>query len=152
MSNLPTGLLIDAFALLGCLFAFWKGGTAERTTAVVIFINVAINESAKYLMPSGDNVVRLVNDGLTAVILLGVTLRYGAPWMGAVMLFYAAQFAMHSYYLVMQLPNDFWHALINNINFSGTTWCLIIGAAVSWRRRVRLARQATGVPGRGAAP
>jgi hypothetical protein len=138
----PTGPLIDGFALLGCLFAFWKGGRAERATAVVILINVAINESAKYLMPAGDNVVRLVNDGLTAMILLGVTLRYAAPWMGAVMLFYAAQFALHSYYLVMQLPNDFWHALINNVNFSGTTLCLIIGTAVTWRRRVRQARAA----------
>jgi hypothetical protein len=76
------------------------------------------------------------------MILLGVTLRYAAPWMGAVMLFYAAQFALHSYYLVMQLPNDFWHALINNVNFSGTTLCLIIGTAVTWRRRVRQARAA----------
>jgi hypothetical protein len=141
MANLPTGLLIDAFALLGALFAWWKGGRAERWAALVIIVNVAINEASKYLMPSGDNVVRLVNDGVTAVVLLGVTLRFGAPWMGAVMLFYAAQFAMHSYYLVTERKiGDYTYALVNNINFSGTIWCLIIGTLVAWRRRTTTAR------------
>lgn len=143
MSHISTGLLIDAFAVLGALFAFWRGGPAERAAAVVILINVAINETSKYLMPSGDNVVRLVNDGLTAVVLLGITIRYGAPWMGGVMLFYASQFAMHSFYLVTERKiGDYTYALINNINFSATVWCLIIGVAVAWRRRVRNARQA----------
>jgi hypothetical protein len=143
MSILPTGPLIDAFALLGATFACWKGGRAERAAAIVIVINVAINEISKHLMPAGDNVVRLVNDGVTAVVLLGVTIRYGAPWMGGVMLFYAAQFAMHSYYLVTERRiGDYAYALINNINFSGTIWCLIIGAAVAWRRRARMARPA----------
>ena len=138
MSHLPIGLLIDLFAVLGALFAFWKGAPAERAAAAVILINVAINEASKYLIPSGDNVVRLVNDGLTAVVLLAITLRFGALWMGGVMLFYAAQFAMHSYYLVTERRiGDYTYALINNINFSGTTWCLIIGTAVAWRARVR---------------
>ena len=143
MPNIPIGLLIDTFAVLGALFAFWKGGRAERATAAVILINVAINESSKYLMPSGDNVVRLVNDGLTAVVLLGVTVRYGAMWMGGVMLFYAAQFAMHSYYLVTERKiGDYAYALINNVNFSGTIWCLIIGTIVAWRARERRIRAA----------
>jgi hypothetical protein len=142
MPQLPTtGLLIDAFAVLGALFAYWKGGRAERVAAIVIVVNVAVNELSKNMMPAGDNVVRLVNDGLTAVVLLGVTIWFGALWMGAVMLFYAAQFAMHSYYLVTQREiGDYTYALINNINFSGTIWCLVIGAAVAWRRRVVGAR------------
>ena len=143
MPNVPIGVLIDLFAGLGCLFAFWKGGTAERLAAAAIVVNVAINQAAMHLMSDGGSAVRMVNDGLTAVALLGVTVRFGAPWMGGVMLFYAAQFALHSFYLVLELPpNDYRHALINNINFSGTTWCLIIGVAVAWRRRVKVARAA----------
>jgi hypothetical protein len=143
MPHFSIGLLIDIFAVLGALFAFWKGGSAERATALVILINVAINESSKYLIPSGDNVVRLVNDGLTALVLLGVTIRFGALWMGAVMLFYAAQFAMHSYYLVTERQiGDYTYALINNLNFSGTIWCLIAGTIVAWRARLRKARAA----------
>ena len=144
MPHIPIGLLIDMFAVLGALFAFWKGGRAERAAALVIVINVAINESSKYLMPAGDNVVRLVNDGLTAVVLLGITLRFGALWMGGVMLFYAAQFAMHSYYLVTERQiGDYTYALINNLNFSGTIWCLIVGTIVAWRARLRRARAAS---------
>lgn len=130
--------IIDAFAVFGALFALWKGGTAERATAIAIIVNVAIGQLSKALLPSGDNVVRLLNDGLTAVVLLGVTLRFGAPWMGGVMLFYAAQFAMHSFYLVTQRQvGDYTYALINNINFTSMIWCLIIGTAVTWRRRAR---------------
>ena len=52
------------------------------------------------------------------------------------MLFFAAQFSLHSYYLGTDIPHDFLHALINNIDFSGIIGCLIIGTAVVWRQRV----------------
>jgi hypothetical protein len=59
------------------------------------------------------------------------------------MLFYAAQFAMHSYYLVTERRiGDYTYALINNINFSGIIWCLIIGTIVAWLGRARRARAA----------
>ena len=81
-----------------------------------------------------------MNDGLTALLLLGVTIRYGALWMGGVMLFFAAQFSLHSFYLVTERPHDFLHALINNIDFSGIILCLIAGTVVAWRRRLRADR------------
>src|SRR3954451_5422590 len=125
MPHDSTGQLIDGFAVLCAVFALWKGGPAERWSALVVVANVAIAEFSKALMPSGDNVIRLINDGLTAVVLLGVTLRFGALWMGGMMLFYAAQFAMHSYYLVTERRiGDYAYALVNNINFSGIIWCL----------------------------
>ena len=135
MSSMPVGLIIDVFAAFGALFAFWKGGPAERATALVVVVNIAIGQSAMWLAPQLDSVIRLVNDGVTALVLLAITLRYGTPWMGGVMLFFAAQFSMHSYYLVMNRPNDYLHALINNIDFSGIIGCMIIGTFVSWRKR-----------------
>ncbi len=144
MPDVSIRLLINIFSVLGALFALWKGGPAERMTAGIVFANVLVGQTGSLLAPDSDDVIRLVNDGLTAMVLLGVTVRYGALWMGGVMLFFAAQFAMHSYYMVTERPTgDYLNALINNIDFSGIIWCLIIGTAVAWRRRVRLARGKT---------
>ena len=141
MPDLSIRLLINAFSVLGAGFALWKGGHAERTAAAVVIANVLIGQTGHLLVPSLDVTIRLVNDGLTALVLLGITVRYGALWMGGVMLFFAAQFSMHSYYLVTQQPTGgYLNAVINNINFSGIIWCLIIGTAVAWRRRVKLAK------------
>ncbi len=136
MQNTSIGLLIDLVSVLGALFAMWKGGFAERVTAVVVILNVITGEVAYILVPISEAMIRLFNDGITALVLLGVTVRFGALWMGGVMLFFAAQFSLHSYYLGTDRPHDFLHALINNIDFSGIIGCLIIGTAVVWRQRV----------------
>ena len=140
MPDLSLRLLINIFSVLGALFALWKGSVAERAAAVVVLANVIIGQSSEWFAPGSEAVVRLINDGLTALVLLGITVRYAALWTGGVMLFFAAQFSLHSFYLVTERPTDYLHALINNIDFSGIIWCLIIGTAVAWRRRVRLAR------------
>ena len=144
MPDLSIRLLINLFSVLGAVFALWKGGMAERSAAVIVIANALLGEAGHWLAPDAEGVFRLINDGLSALVLLGVTLRYGAPWMGGVMLFYAAQFSLHSYYLVVGRPdNDFLHALINNIDYSGIIWCLIIGTAVAWRARLRRVRAVT---------
>jgi hypothetical protein len=135
-------LTLNLLGLLGCLFTLWKGGTAERAAAVIVIANVFIGQSGQYIAPGLTDQIRLANDGLTALVLLGVTVRYAALWMGGVMLFYAAQFTMHSYYLVAERATDYYYALINNIDFIGVVWCLIIGSLVAWRRRVRQAQAA----------
>jgi hypothetical protein len=135
--------ILIAFTLIGVLFAAWKGGVAERMAALVVVANMVLGIVVHKLTPGIEGGFRFANDGLAAIALLAITLRYGAPWMGGVMLFYAAQFSLHSFYLVTGRPDtDYLHALVNNINFSAITWCLIIGTAVAWRRRVKLGRQA----------
>jgi len=140
MSYLPEGLVIDFVSVVCALFAVWKGSAAERVAAVVVIVNIVIGDTGRVIAPGGDSIIRLVNDGLTALLLLGVTIRYGALWMGGVMLFFAAQFSLHSFYLVTERPHDFLHALINNIDFSGIILCLIAGTVVAWRRRLRADR------------
>jgi len=143
MPDVSIRLLINIFSALGALFALWKGGAAERAAAIIVVVNVLVGESSHWLAPNSDDVIRMANDGLSALALLMVTVRYGAPWMGGVMLFYAAQFAMHSYYMVTERKTgDYLNALINNINFTGIIWCLIIGTVVAWRRRFVAARAA----------
>jgi hypothetical protein len=137
MSGLLIYLTLQAFSVLGAAFAVWKGRAAERMAAAVVVANVLIGLAGQWLAPDSGAIVRLCNDGLAAAALLVVTLRFGALWTGGVMLFYAAQFSLHSYYLVTEQAPDYLYALINNINWSGIIWCLIIGTAVAWRRRVR---------------
>jgi len=140
MPDLSIRLAINLFSILGALFAIWKGGPAERMAAAIVIVNALVGEGIHWLAPGSENVVRLLNDGLTALALLGVTLRYGALWMGGVMLFFAAQFSLHSFYLVTDRGSDYLHALINNIDWSAITWCLIIGTIVAWRARLKRAR------------
>ncbi|MBX3482068.1 hypothetical protein [Phenylobacterium sp.] len=141
---MPTSLiaqLLILFVASGVLFATWKGGVAERLAAAVVVANMVVGILVAEFLPDLEGTIRFANDGLAAVALLAVTLRYGAPWMGGVMLFYAAQFSLHSYYLVTSRPdNDRLHAIVNNVNFSGIVWCLIIGTAVAWARRARRAK------------
>src|SRR3569832_1367808 len=119
MSNELLYLLLQAFSVGGALFALWKGGTAERLASGVVILNLVIGAASQALGADSDGLVRLGNDGLAAVALLVITLRYGAIWMGAVMLFYAAQFSLHAYYLVTERPHDYLHALVNNLNWNG---------------------------------
>jgi hypothetical protein len=142
MFDLHTSLLIDLFQVLAAAFALWKGSPAERIAAGVVVADVLIGRGALMFAPSATDLIHLVTDGLAALALLFVTVRYAAFWMGGVMLFFAAQFALHSYYLVMEQPHDYVHALINNINWSAIAWCLIIGTAVAWRARIRKDRAA----------
>lgn len=138
MPDISARVLINVFSVLGALFALWKGGKAERATAAAVVVNVMVGEGSHWLAPESDDIIRLINDGLTAMALLIVTVRYVAPWMGGVMLFFAAQFAMHSYYMVTERQTgDYLNALINNINYSGVIWCMVIGTAVAWRRRLK---------------
>jgi hypothetical protein len=138
MPDISVRLLINVFCVLGAAFALTKGGIAERAVAVVVILNVVIGQTSGWLAPAEtDGIIRLVNDGLAAVLLLAITIRYGALWMGGVMLFFAAQFTLHSFYLVTERPHDFYEALINNVDWSGIIWCMVIGTAVVWRRRVR---------------
>lgn len=145
---MPLSPIVQAFyviALATCLFAFWKGSGAERLGAGLIVGVVVLAKIAGLLLPaSAEPLIRLVGDGLTAVGLLAVALRYASLWLGGAMLLYAAQFTLHSYYFVTARPNDRFHAVVNNIDFIGIILCLAVGTAVSWRRRVVAARPKVG--------
>jgi hypothetical protein len=139
MTIAPIVQVFIAVGVATCGLALWKGGVAERIAAGVIIVNLIADPIAGMtLSPSAEEIFRLVSDGVSAMIILGVTLRFGSPWLGAVMFFYAAQFALHSYYFVLDRPkNDMFHAVTNNINFAGIILCLLIGTLIGWARRAR---------------
>ena len=134
----PIVQILMALGLASGIFALVKGGAAERLAGGLVLANMILGFAAvKFLPAQAEFIFRLANDGLTALAFLGITLRYGSPWLGVVMFFYAAQFSLHSYYFVTDHTGpDRTHAMINNINFGGIILCLILGTALAWRDRV----------------
>jgi hypothetical protein len=53
------------------------------------------------------------------------------------MLFYAAQFTLHSIYLVTARPNDWLHIIVNNFNFLGIHVSLVAGTILALRKRAQ---------------
>ncbi len=126
--------------LAACGFALWKGGPAERYGALLILSFAILWEFGRLLPPSFDEwkpIAQLVGDGLTAVGLLAIAVRYASLWLGGALMFQAAQFSLHSFYMVTGRPTDSLHHLINNINLYAILGCLVLGAAISWRQRAK---------------
>ena len=138
---MPTSPIVQlqlALAVAVVMLSLWKGGAAERLTALLVAVNMTTGLALDIALPDSGSGPSFVTDGLTAFAMLAVTIRWAAPWMGAVMLFFAAQFSLHAYYIVVgRDERDYLPALVNNINFTGVTLCLAVGALVAWRRRVR---------------
>lgn len=134
MPNSPIIIALLGFSLGACVFAFVKGGAAERLGAAIILLNIVLAAACEYYFPTS---ILLWLDALTAVSLLIVAVFYASPWLGAVMLLYAAQFTLHAFYFVTARPRDHFHVVVNNVDFFLISLCLVIGTAVTWRRRVR---------------
>ena len=138
----PLVLGLTLFALAVWVFAFWRGGRAERWGALVILSNQLLTLLLAYVVARNGQaplglLVQLSLDGAAAVALLLVLLRFGRPWLGVVMLLYAGQFTLQSVYLVAELKKDYLHVLLNNLNFLAIHWSLAIGTAMHWMRERR---------------
>lgn len=136
----PIILALTLFTLAVCGLGLWKGGTPERLGAAVILANQALTFVMTYVLSSSapvSAIAQLALDGVTAAALLLVVLRYGKPWLGAAMLLYAGQFALHSFYLVTERPNDTLHAVANNAIFVGVNLSLAAGIAMAILNRRR---------------
>jgi hypothetical protein len=138
MSGIALAAALLAFSIAACLFALVKGGVAERIGAGIILANLVAGEVQEALYH--NQILVLCIDGLTALALLGVAIRYASFWLGGVMLLCGLQFALHASYFVLERPRDSLHVAINNTNFVAIAVCLAAGTALAWRRRVRATR------------
>src|SRR5579863_7713286 len=88
-------------------FALWKGDRAVRVAAVsILLVDIAtFLIKPKFGDISGETILLSV-DFACAVVLLVLAVRFANLWIGAAMLFQAAQFSLHAYYLVMERPHD----------------------------------------------
>ena len=135
---MPVSQLVQIFWLStfgACAFGLWKGGPAERIGSIVILCAMLAPLAFKAAPASVAPILNLVGDGLVAIVLLGLTLRYASIWLGVAMLLYAAQFALHSFYFVTERPPDRLHAIVNNLVFLGVSLSLWFGAVMAWRRQ-----------------
>jgi hypothetical protein len=132
----PIILGLTLFALVVWVFAFWRGGAAERWGAAIILGNQVLALILSYVVGltigARGLVAQLALDGVTAAALLLVLLKFGRPWLGAAMLLYAAQFALHSVYFVGELKKDRLHAVLNNLNFLAIHLSLAVGTVQNW--------------------
>lgn len=136
-SSLQTYILLSLVLVAVCVFALWKGGPAERTGAAVIIVLVVLERLAHVLPQGWWPIISLCGDALTALGLLVIAIRYASFWLGGVMLLYAAQFTLHSFYLVTGRSSDTpLHIVISDLNFAAILVCLTAGTMMAWRGRV----------------
>jgi hypothetical protein len=143
MSGLnPLYVALQGATVLTVAFALWKGDRATRIAAVT---NAVLAGSTILTNPRVGDVsyetVSLALDFACAVIFLLLAVRYANLWLGAAMIFQAAQFSLHAYYLVMELPHDRMHAWINNTDDWGILVSIGVGTVLAIRRRAALARE-----------
>ena len=146
-SSLQTYILLSLILVAVCVFALWKGGPAERTGAAVIIVLVVAERLAHALPQGWWPIISLCGDALTALGLLVVALRYASFWLGGVMLLYAAQFTLHSFYLVTGRSSDTpLHIVISDLNFAAILVCLTTGTIMAWRGRLARRDEAPAAP------
>lgn len=135
----PFVIIMTLLTSVVCGFAIWKGGAGERLAGIVILGVLAVQLLVDLVAPAEHRpVISLVFDAIPALALLMLVIRHGSPWLGGVMLFYASQFALQSFYLVTERRHDWLHANINNLNFLGIHVCLVVGTIAAMRARGRL--------------
>jgi hypothetical protein len=134
--------LLAAANLCISAFGLWKGDAPVRIAAVT---NLGLELCTVFINPKfgdvGGESILLVVDFAFAVILLVLAVRFANLWIGAAMILQAAQFSLHAYYLVMELPHDRLHAWINNTDDWGILISLLVGTILAIRRRRALARE-----------
>jgi hypothetical protein len=127
-----------AATLAVCLCAWWRGGPAERIGAVLIIVAAVAVWLAHNAMPEGPGgSALLIIDAFVAVGFLALAIRYASLWLGGAMLFQAAQFSLHAYYLVMEKPHDRFYAVANNLVTLAILLCIVAGTVIAWRARSR---------------
>lgn len=131
----PISLLILALSVGACLFALTRGGAAERMAGGVILASLVVSLLSNWLAPSDlAPTISLAGDGIVALAILFITLTYGKAWLGATMLLFAGQFALHAFYLVTGRAPDRMHAIFNNANIIAVVICLVVGTLAARRR------------------
>ena len=114
-------------------FAIWKGSDAVRAGAVLIvvtwFVTLAASAITRSYVPA---IAFLTSDGIMAVGLLFLAVRYSNWWMGAAMLLQSLALALHAGYFAAEQADLSAHVLRNYIlgkNLASAGLLLIILAA-----------------------
>lgn len=134
-------ILVWILILAAVAFAWVKGGWPERSGVVIVLTGSAFALGVHWLAsPDLQALLLLAGEGAMGLAFLILALRHASPWLGGAMLFQAVQSSLHAYYLIGERPRDFTYGLINNIDTLGVLACILTGAVLAWRKRVRAAK------------
>jgi hypothetical protein len=142
MSGHTLYFILVGATVVAVAFALWKGDLPTRIAAVAYAV---LQVATTFVDPrvgdvSGETAL-LAADFVCAVTFLIMAVRYASLWLGAAMLFQAAQFSLHAYYLLMELPHDVMHAWINNADDWGILTSMCVGTILAIRHRVAWRRE-----------
>ena len=119
--------------VLCCGFAVWKGDLAERAGALLIVttwvITLVASAATKSYMPA---TAFLASDGIMAIGLLILAIRYSSLWMGLAMLVQATALSFHAAYFAAdpdEISKKVLHFYVMGKNLASVGLLVIILAA-----------------------
>jgi len=128
-------VLVDWLLLAVACFGAWRwGGQAERGGAALTLAVFAAFVLAS-VVQDGELArgVYLALDGVLALGLLLLAMRYVRRWLGVALLLQGVQFSLHAYYLVASRRYDNLYILVNNLVSFGVVASLLFGVVLAWR-------------------
>ena len=138
MSALEAVLFAMTFAVP--LAALVAGKTPERIAAIIFALNaIATGAFGHFLGFKHIGTLLLTFDGVMALSFLVLAVRYNYLWIALMMGAMSGYFAVHAYYLAMNLPLDRMFAILSNMATSVALLSLVIGV---WTSRHRTEEQA----------
>lgn len=138
--------LCTLLPLAVCLFAWIKGGPAERLGSSLFSISVLGTTVAELITGQGTPVMQeLFLDTAVAVGFLALAIRYNNLWLGAAMIVKGLQLAVHATHLTDGDDPTFlgFNLYAVSLNLISLLICLIMfgGAVATIRLRIRARRQ-----------
>ena len=117
------------------LVALVAGKIPERIAALIFAMNtIATGFCGHFLGFKDIGTILLTIDGIMALSFLALAVRYNYLWIALMMGAMSGYFAIHAYYLAMNLPLDEMFAASSNVATSVVLISLAIGV---WRSRSR---------------
>lgn len=123
--------LLIAVACLGA----WRWGARPERGGAALTLAVFAAFVLAGLAQDGELVrgLYLALDGIFALGLLLLALRYVRRWLGVALLLQGVQFSLHAYYLVASRRYDNLYILVNNLVSFGVVVSLLFGVVLAWR-------------------
>ena len=117
------------------LVALVAGKIPERIAALIFAMNtIATGLCGHFLGFKDIGTILLTIDGIMALSFLALAVRYNYLWIALMMGAMSGYFAIHAYYLAMNLPLDEMFAASSNVATSVVLISLAIGVWSSRRR------------------
>jgi hypothetical protein len=131
-----------------CLFAFAKGGSAERWGAILIGISWLGGDSLSFLLKGvfsihARELTLLAMDAVLALGLLLLAFRYAKMWLGVAMLMLSGELALHGAVMGDWGLPFLEYIMLNNFLSFGLVLLLAGATATAWIQRTQKVRAKT---------